>query len=345
MPVYNADRHLEESIRSILNQTFTDFEFIIVCDNPTEKTKMILNKYQKSDHRILIFFQERKGIIFARNLGCQFAKGEFIAVMDADDISDPERLKTQFQFLKENPDIGIVGSWVDIIDEKGRVIKKIQLPTSPNVIGWNLFFGNCIYHLTILMRSDILKELQYYTQAENGFPEDYDLWTRAFFLTKIINIPKSLAQYRRHKTNNSINVSAEIERLSNIVSYKMICRFEGTIPNSPLEQFALSPDKQIFSFDAKTNKKQEDLIETLYRLYVGRYFLTKSEDKEIRSQISLIFLKYSEEMFHYSIQKSFCLFIKSFHYSKSGIIRGLFLYLNREINGSVEIIFPREDPT
>ena len=87
MPVYNADQFLEEAIESILNQTFKNFEFIIVSSSPTDKTKEILAKYQEIDQRILVVYQERKGIICARNSGCQLSKGEYIAIMDADDIS------------------------------------------------------------------------------------------------------------------------------------------------------------------------------------------------------------------------------------------------------------------
>lgn len=314
MPVYNADRFLEESIESILKQTYTNFEFIIICSDPTEKTKKILNMYQRIDTRILIIYEEKKGIIFARNMGCQQAKGDYIAVMDADDVSSPNRFETQITFMEKHPDIGIVGSWADLIDENGKIFEKGYRPTNPFVIGWHLLFWNCMMHSTILIRSEVLKQLQYYSQAENGFPEDYDLWTRSFFITKIANIPKSLAKHRMHTSNNSLGASLEMIQFGNTIQHNMIKKLLGERSQPFLSEILIQKNSLIFNFNPYINDIQVDLIETLYQHYINRYFPPISEINEIDAQIFQIFLTYSMSMFWFSKTKSWSLLIKSLHY-------------------------------
>ncbi|NLE06710.1 MAG: glycosyltransferase, partial [Crenarchaeota archaeon] len=205
MPVYNADSFLEESILSIINQTYKNFELIIICSKPTKYTSNLLATFKKKDTRIIIHYQEKKGIISARNFGCKIARGEYIAIMDADDISEPERLAIQIEFLEKNPAFSVVGSWVDIIDDKGRCIKKERPPTQPDVIGWHLFLGNCIMHSSVLIRTDLLKKLHYYSGSDIGFPEDYNLWMKVFFCTKLAIISKPLVKYRMHNKNTSFD--------------------------------------------------------------------------------------------------------------------------------------------
>lgn len=126
MSVYNGEKYLPETIDSILNQTFKDFEFIIINDGSTDKTAKILTSYD--DPRIRIFNQENMGLTKSLNRAISLAKGEYIARMDADDISYPERLKKQVDYLNKNPDIGLVGSKYIRIDKRGRKIDEINVP-------------------------------------------------------------------------------------------------------------------------------------------------------------------------------------------------------------------------
>ena len=331
MPVFNCDTYLEDSIHSILNQTFKDFEFIIVCSCPTNKTKEILEKYQSLDSRILIFYQERKGIIFARNFGCQRAIGEFVAVMDADDIACPKRFETQLSFMEKHPDIGIVGSWGDIIDENGVVTDTIRGPTNPYVIGWYLLFGNCMMNLTILMRTNILKDLHYYTHEENGFPEDYDLFCRAFFITKIANIPVSLAQYRIHSTNNSVTVKSELDLFCNKIRNTMVQQVSDEKYLAFLEETELQRDSDIFAFNIEYNDKQIRHIENLYNAYIHHFDITGEDLMQIRSHLALKMLMYSHSMNDYSKKKSIDLLCKAVSYSKSTVIKTIICAFGRRL--------------
>lgn len=116
MPVYNAEKFLKPAIESILNQTFSDFELIIIDDNSNDKTADIIKSY--NDNRIKhIVNPNRIGFTNSLNQGLKIAQGDYIARMDADDISDPERFSKEIEFLENNPDIGVCGSWMKIIDE------------------------------------------------------------------------------------------------------------------------------------------------------------------------------------------------------------------------------------
>ncbi|MCP8319033.1 MAG: glycosyltransferase, partial [Candidatus Methylarchaceae archaeon HK01B] len=121
MSVYNGEKYLREAIDSILNQTFKDFEFLIINDGSTDRTVEILRSYH--DSRIKIITNEKNmGLTKSLNKGLKIARSEYVARMDADDISYPRRLEVQYEYMKKNPDVGIVGSWNDVIDDKGNTI-------------------------------------------------------------------------------------------------------------------------------------------------------------------------------------------------------------------------------
>ena len=321
MPVYHSDRFLEDAILSILHQTYPYFELIIVCSDPTDETKRILEDYQKKDSRIRVVYQEKKGIIFARNTGFTLAKGEFIAVMDADDLSHTERLETQLAYLKDHPDIGIVGSWAKIIDERGKTIKAACPPAKHAVIGWYLLFGNCMVHLTVMMRSSILKKLNGYQQKENGFPEDYDLWTRAFFVTKLANIQQFLGGYRMHTSNNSLDVSAELDRYCAIIQDSMIRRLIGEMGKLFSITMPVLDKDSVFSFTHPVNPERAEFAETLFHAYKMKFNPSKSEISEMNLRISEYLISSSLSVFQHSKSRSRVLLFKSLHYSKTAVIR------------------------
>src|SRR3989337_2996755 len=119
MSVYNGERHLRESVDSILNQTFQDFEFIIINDGSKDQSKYILESYK--DERIKLIHNKNMGLTKSLNIGISIAKGKYIARQDADDISEPERLKTQYDFMEANPGLGLIGSQFEVIKENGEI--------------------------------------------------------------------------------------------------------------------------------------------------------------------------------------------------------------------------------
>lgn len=123
MPVYNRENLVEFAIESILNQTFIDFEFIIVNDGSTDKTLEKILSFE--DNRIkIINNQKNSGIVFSRNIGITSALGNYISMFDSDDIALPNKLEIQYNFLEKNPEFAMVGSWVKWIDENGKFLKR-----------------------------------------------------------------------------------------------------------------------------------------------------------------------------------------------------------------------------
>jgi glycosyltransferase involved in cell wall biosynthesis len=286
MPVYNADTFLEAAVHSVLDQTLGDLELIIVCSDPTERTLSILQKFQGADPRVAVYFLAREGIVPARNFGCRHARGEFIAVMDADDIALPMRLEAEVKYLRDNPAVGIVGSWSDIIDAKGTVVSSTRGTPGPAEIGWNLLFHNCFMHLTIVMRRSVLEKLQYYTPGPEGFSEDYDLWTRAFFVTELALYPAVLAQYRIHPANSSRIFHAGMVRSCNTIRNRMIQKLLGRQFDDFLAATGFSMDSDIFSWDSRRFGYQVQLIDNLYSTFFRTCAVSPADHRNINAFVA-----------------------------------------------------------
>ena len=208
MAVYNGEKYLREAIDSILNQTFTDFEFIIINDGSTDSTKDIILSY--NDKRIKLINNE-KNLFLATSLnkGIKLAKGKYIARMDADDISLPERFEIQYKFMEENQDIDICGTWFQMFGDENRIVKH---PETNDEIKFAMFNNSALGHPTIIFNSRI-KPLFVYEEKQLGF-EDYKLWLNLAISVKISNIQKVLLKYRWHNKNMTQTI---IEKNSHLI--------------------------------------------------------------------------------------------------------------------------------
>lgn len=190
MPAYNAEKYIAEAIESILSQTFTDFEFIIINDASTDSTKEVVKSFK--DQRIkLINNEQNQGVAESLNIGISVAKGQYIARMDADDIALPHRFQTQFEFMEQNPDIDICGSWVKTFGTKDGTLKH---PLSNEDIKDATFFYCSLVHPTTIFKNEL--NLRYSSEFPRA--EDYDLWTHMIDKLKFANIPENLLLYRVH---------------------------------------------------------------------------------------------------------------------------------------------------
>ena len=145
MSVYNGEKYLKEAIDSVLSQTFKDFEVLIINDGSIDKTSKILKTYK--DPRIRIINNKKNiGLTKSLNKGLKLARGEYIARMDDDDVSKPNRLEKQFEFMEKNSKYAVVGSFIEIIDSKGNLSNKVERPIKPKDIGERLLKGSCIFH-------------------------------------------------------------------------------------------------------------------------------------------------------------------------------------------------------
>jgi glycosyltransferase involved in cell wall biosynthesis len=223
LPVYNAEKYLNEALNSILEQTYSNLEIIIVNDGSTDDSKNIISAY--SDKRIIsIHHQQNKGLIESLNTGIKFAKGDYIARMDADDISFVNRIQDQVKYLIDNPSISIVGSHAIFFKEDINMpIQNWDLELKTNTskeIKKALIWENCIIHPSVCMRSQIAKSLLYKPIQKNY--EDYDLWLRASAINeKIAKINKPLLYYRVQ----SDSITQKNIRKSNFYFQKAIVKF------------------------------------------------------------------------------------------------------------------------
>jgi glycosyltransferase involved in cell wall biosynthesis len=200
LPVYNAEIFIEEAVKSILDQTFSDFELILLNDCSTDSTPDILEKF--TDHRIRFINNDTNlKVVKTLNKGLDLATGEFIARMDADDIAHPLRLEKQVNFLTKHPETDLVGSWVQHFGAESTVMKAA---TEHDHIKVRLFFVNPMFHPAVMFRNERFKKnnLRYEESFKNA--EDYGLWVKAIDTLKFANIPEILLKYRIHAANVSV---------------------------------------------------------------------------------------------------------------------------------------------
>lgn len=201
MSVHNGARYLREAISSMLNQTLKEFEFIIVNDASTDESESIINSF--NDPRIKIIKNEQNiGLTKSLNIALQKSTGSYIARMDADDISLPERLTVQKNFLDTHPDIVCVGSALRIIDENGVMCGTKAVFSDPDILGFHMRLKNQIAHPTVMFRKDAILHEGGYDESFR-YAQDYDLWSRLLQKGyRFSNIETPLLLYRSH--NESI---------------------------------------------------------------------------------------------------------------------------------------------
>ena len=196
MPAYNAERYIDEAVQSILNQSFKDFELIILNDGSTDKTWSIVQKYASKDSRI-VAVSNTKNMKLSRTLnrGINMAKGKYIARMDADDISLSNRLRDQYHFMETHPQVGISGGSMNIIDTSNKVIGKRDYHLSDVDIREHIFKYSPFSHPLIIIRKSVLDKVGYYNPDFNP-AEDYELYFRIGTISQFANLPIVLLRYR-----------------------------------------------------------------------------------------------------------------------------------------------------
>ena len=206
MPVFNAERWLKQAVDSILEQTFTDFEFLIIDDGSTDNSLNILESYD--DSRInLVINPENRGLINSLNHGLSLAKGEYIARMDADDISLPDRLSTQYGLMSEQLDTVVCSSNAEQIDHNQQPLGEMILPSNDPEIKTMLRFRCPLIHPASFFRKAAARQAGGY-EPKDIDAEDFGLWLRLSSLGKFTNIQKILLQYRIHENNVSSQPSS-----------------------------------------------------------------------------------------------------------------------------------------
>lgn len=236
MPVYNGARYIRESIESILNQTYKDFELIIINDGSTDNSEEIVLSY--TDPRIVYLKNEvNSKICVTLNRGLDAARGEYIARLDCDDIAMPNRLERQKQYLDEHPEIGIVGSDIITFGE-GREDRYFDFVHDPDGCRAGLLFNTCFAHPAVMMRTSIIREHNLHYREEYKGLEDFEMWWRISQHAKMTNIPEALIRYRKHPGQETQNVSASVAAKSTEFIHERFRSYVPTLTDKELKVIA-----------------------------------------------------------------------------------------------------------
>jgi glycosyltransferase involved in cell wall biosynthesis len=198
LPVYNAERYVGQAVESILAQTFADFEFLITDDGSTDRSLAILKRYAVKDSRIQLTSSPNQGVSKTRNQMLHQAKGQFIAVMDADDIALPNRFASQLEFLHQHPEVVCVGSAHAVIDHRGRFLSHLPLPQQDAEIQQAALAGHgSICHPCAMIHRAAMLAVGGYNEDLHS-AHDLDLWLKLGEIGKLANLEAPLMQYRIH---------------------------------------------------------------------------------------------------------------------------------------------------
>lgn len=203
MTTYNGEKYLGSAIASVLRQSLSDFELIVVDDCSSDSTPRILREIEDCRLR-LIHNEHHEGIANALNRAVAAAAGKYVAFQDHDDLSLPDRLQIQCQFLEENPEIGMVGSSCRIIDANGNLVRDVMVRCNDAELRWCLIWYNPFFHTTLMARRSAITTIRGYSSDPNyRFSEDYEMMSRLAMSYPVANLPQPLACWRTHANSAS----------------------------------------------------------------------------------------------------------------------------------------------
>lgn len=302
MAVYNGKPYLEKSVRSILEQTFKDFEFIIINDGSEDGSGEVLEEWAAIDDRVQLVHQENMGLIASLNRGLDLARGRYIARMDADDVSHPKRFELQVDFLDVNSGAGVAGTQVEVISEEGEHIDHWTPPRASSLIAWRLLFNAPYVHPSVMARRELLEELNGYSKSARH-SEDYELWTRAIQVSCLTSVPHTLLKFR--VSENSVTGSKRREQME--TNCRVAERYHRVLLGDKVEESIAHFLVWLcqFGFERAVEETGVDDFESVHeylgRLYRGHRDRFGSEDaniqvrREVLPRLDLMAEKIAEE--------------------------------------------------
>lgn len=303
MPAYNAAEYIGEAIDSVLNQTFTDFEFLIIDDGSTDNTIDIIQKY--NDPRIKLIKNEvNKGLIYSLNYGLETVRGKYVARMDADDIALDTRFEKQVDFMEKNPDISILGTAFIFLGTP----HEIHYPNYNEEIRVKLFDDVTFAHPTVMMRRDIINSENIRYNSDYKYIEDYKFWIdSAIKNVKMANLDEVLLQYRQHPKQISSEKAQEQSEIKQKLKLEYLSHYFGkTLTNEELvsvnEFYDTDFASKILTLDklSRTNEQHNLFYKKAFDQYIkiliyrnkpqNRLISIRELLKTIRNNVSLKFV-------------------------------------------------------
>lgn len=198
MPVYNGEKYIRESIKSVLDQTYGNFELLVINDGSSDSSMEIVREFE--DPRIILLENDQNmGVSYTRNVGLDLSKGEFLAWIDCDDLIDKRRIEIQYEFMRENPQIGICGTYLERFNEGNSTLSTVFL--EPELIKAGLIFKPAVLNATSMYRLSLIDRAGLRFNPKLAISEDYNFYVDACFHFPIVNLPKKLYFYRASETS------------------------------------------------------------------------------------------------------------------------------------------------
>ena len=288
MPVYNGERFVVEAVRSILAQTLGDFECVVVDDGSTDRTAKLLEAEQALDSRLVVHRQPSNlGFRTALNTGCALARGEFIARMDADDISEPTRFERQVAFLRAHPEVGVVGSAMQFIDDRGVRGRVKSYPAGGGLAAWSMLFFNSLGHPSVMMRRALLQAAGWYPAGCAGGTEDYAIFLDLSWKSRVANLPEVLLLYRVWG-GNMTHTKWEAQEGDAVRLLRAFAASSLGIDLTPDDAFAMRGlARDQYPTDARAAARLGSLIEKLLPHYVDLFRDSPHDVREIRTDAGI----------------------------------------------------------
>ena len=271
MSVHNTRRHLDEAVESILQQTFDDFEFLIVDDGSTDGSSERLAYYAAQDQRIRIILNATNiGLTKSLNVAIHQSRGTLIARQDADDISEPDRFALQIKAFEEDKGLLALGTFYKTVDEEGQVVRSVKVPTAPHEIAWQLLFHNAFCHSSMVFRKeDFEGDLVLYDESFQ-YSQDYELWSRLIKMGTVSNLPESLVRYRINAHSISGRLRPQQQEFANKVSAQNIAQIAPSLKISDADLLHL---RGVFQHGIRTLFGRDDFVAARNLLRIWEQFL------------------------------------------------------------------------
>lgn len=277
MPVYNAEKYVGDAIRSILQQSYTDFEFIVIDDASTDASVDIVNSF--NDKRIKLYQNDiNRGIVFSLNRGISLAQGSYIARMDADDLSGRCRLERQVAYMEQNIDVGVLGAQAFLfLDPMVWLGRTSSLPLKHGEIVARQLFESALIHPNVLMRSKVLREQCLAYEEKYEACEDYGLWNKLSVVTKLENLPVCLLKYRIAAHSITAKANRKLEKRQEVLKQ---------VYKEALSAFKIEPSDRELEIHAEISLLQnvENVRFSLKEKEVWLSFLSHAAEKNPSSQ-------------------------------------------------------------
>jgi hypothetical protein len=252
MSVYNGGEYLDEAVSSIRDQSFEDFEFIIINDGSTDNSVACLDRHAQEDARIRILYQDNRGLVGSLNRGLAEARAGLVARMDSDDFALSHRLEAQVRRMDSDPSLVLLGGHIQVVKDIGGDSRTIRFPVGEHAVLHSLYYGSPVAHPTVMMRTDLVRSIGGY-RPFYAHCEDYDLWLRMSEIGKIDNLDDIMLKYRQHGNNVSTKYRDVQAKGTFLAQAAWMARRSGqadptdtwtSIENQALEDVQLPPEEQ-----------------------------------------------------------------------------------------------------